>query len=1025
MKILAVRGRNLASLEGDFEIDFTSEPLKSAGIFAITGNTGSGKSTVLDAICLALFNATPRTRQAKREKEKNETNLSGTDTRNILRKGTGEGYAEVDFVALNGERFRSTWRVQRAGKNPAGNFQSKTQQLVNLTASKEENLSKKEYPLRINELIGLTFDQFTRSVLLAQGDFAAFLKAGDDEKAELLEKLTGTDIYSKISIEIHNKTKKAKEEYDLLQLQIAHITLLTEEEMNELNNQKNILTKKIEQIKSAGDKLDKNRIWFEQKEKILRAIQQSEKEQNQITEKIESASDRYEYFNFIEASSEIRNDYLELKNIKNRLIEQQKQLLSSTLLLKKNEEKRILFEEKLNQTEEKRIEINNQLEKLKPVIEKINALEIQIETENRTKENAEAEYNREKEKRKETEKRISRLEKQHKEETESLQSLSEWFRLNKPFENIIPQADLIIGYLNQAKRFRENKQIVEREIAMIQNQKNKLQHDLTAKENEENKLNETLPLEIIQLRKQLKSGEACPICGSVEHPFEKEIYSEDFLFNEESLKKQKTQIAEAVIQLKKEINRKEKEEIEKQTFKVHYEDQYSVNISAAEAYLSFLPSWKEQFADSSLQNELKMLSEKWTLNTQLSNTKNNLLDSVSIHLENEKKLSESICIECEHNKAIFEKHVNRLEELKNNLLQLSGGQNIKALEAELKKEKDCLSALFEKEKKEKEETINEQSKQQGAIDQMKQNIQLSERKIKESEAKVSDWLNKPDQKITLELLDDLVSKSYEWIQSERDFLNQMKNNQIKISATLKEREQQLKEHELSENKPENDLQKENLILLKQENQKIESNLQNELTRIQVHLTKNQQDKDYVSKIEKEMKQKEESLDTWQKLNHLLGSHDGSLFKRMAQAYTLDILLGYANRHLELLSKRYCLKKDLNSLALSVIDKDMLDDVRTVHSLSGGESFLISLALALGLSSLSSNRMNIESLFIDEGFGSLDADTLSVAMDALENLQTQGKKIGVISHVQEMTERISVQIQLIGTGNGKSYVKIKS
>ena len=102
---------------------------------------------------------------------------------------------------------------------------------------------------------------------------------------------------------------------------------------------------------------------------------------------------------------------------------------------------------------------------------------------------------------------------------------------------------------------------------------------------------------------------------------------------------------------------------------------------------------------------------------------------------------------------------------------------------------------------------------------------------------------------------------------------------------------------------------------------------------------------------------------------------------------------------------------------------MFDEIRSVHSLSGGESFLVSLALALGLSSLSSNRMKVESLFIDEGFGSLDAETLSVAMDALENLRTQGRKIGVISHVREMTERIPVQIQVIRSGNGRSEVKV--
>ena len=162
---------------------------------------------------------------------------------------------------------------------------------------------------------------------------------------------------------------------------------------------------------------------------------------------------------------------------------------------------------------------------------------------------------------------------------------------------------------------------------------------------------------------------------------------------------------------------------------------------------------------------------------------------------------------------------------------------------------------------------------------------------------------------------------------------------------------------------------------------------------------------------------------WAKLNELAGSADGAKFRRIAQGYTLDILLNYANVQLRELTRRYRLERVPETLALQVIDRDMCDEVRTVHSLSGGESFLVSLALALGLSSLSSNRMRVESLFIDEGFGSLDAETLRVAMDALESLRTQGRKIGVISHVQEMTERIPVRICVNRAGNGRSFLEV--
>ena len=196
------------------------------------------------------------------------------------------------------------------------------------------------------------------------------------------------------------------------------------------------------------------------------------------------------------------------------------------------------------------------------------------------------------------------------------------------------------------------------------------------------------------------------------------------------------------------------------------------------------------------------------------------------------------------------------------------------------------------------------------------------------------------------------------------------------------------------------------------------------TEIRFKLRTNEENRQKVQSLEKELLQAREVSENWASLNEIAGSSDGGKFRRIAQGYTLDVLLSYANVQLSELSKRYRLERVPDTLALQVIDRDMCDEVRTVHSLSGGESFLVSLALALGLSSLSSNRMRVESLFIDEGFGSLDAETLRVAMDALDSLRTRGRKIGVISHVQEMTERIPVQIKVNRGDNGRSYLTVE-
>ena len=162
---------------------------------------------------------------------------------------------------------------------------------------------------------------------------------------------------------------------------------------------------------------------------------------------------------------------------------------------------------------------------------------------------------------------------------------------------------------------------------------------------------------------------------------------------------------------------------------------------------------------------------------------------------------------------------------------------------------------------------------------------------------------------------------------------------------------------------------------------------------------------------------------WGKLDELIGSADGAKFRAIVQRHALDILLGHANAQLDLVSARYRLERLPESLNLIVRDRDMADERRSVHSLSGGESFLVSLSLALGLASLTSNRLRIESLFIDEGFGSLDPATLEIAMNALMRLESQGRKVGVISHVTEMADAIPVQIRVVKGRGGASRLEV--
>jgi exonuclease SbcC len=296
--------------------------------------------------------------------------------------------------------------------------------------------------------------------------------------------------------------------------------------------------------------------------------------------------------------------------------------------------------------------------------------------------------------------------------------------------------------------------------------------------------------------------------------------------------------------------------------------------------------------------------------------------------------------------------------------------------------------------------------------------------IEKQSAAIADWLRdygttegwQPSE----EELITLLSYSSAWIDTERKTISNIKNAVTTTKATLAERELQVNNHL---QKRANERTLEELTLLSNgEKQALEA-LNKEKSNIDFQLQRDTENKSTIGGLQKNIAAKTAMHENWSKLNELVGSADGKKFRQIAQEYTLDILLGYANMHLAMLTSRYKLLRIPGNLGLQVLDKDMGDELRTVFSLSGGESFLVSLALALGLASLSSSKMKVESLFIDEGFGALDPDTLNVAMDALERLHNQGRKVGVISHVQEMTERIPTQIKVIRMANGKSKVEV--
>lgn len=246
MRILSISGQNIASLSDRFEIDFTAAPLNGAGLFAITGETGAGKSSILDAMCLALYGDAPRLATGAPGDEIPDSSgdtIKAKDARAVLRRGAVQGWAEVRFTALDGSDYIARWQARRARDKADGKLQLVARSVAR--SSDQQILASQATAVteQITTLTGLSYEEFRRTVLLAQGDFDAFLRADTNERAGLLEKVTGTGHYRAASIRVFERTEAARQAHQALVLRRGEHQLLSEQERTDLDEQAVVLTK--------------------------------------------------------------------------------------------------------------------------------------------------------------------------------------------------------------------------------------------------------------------------------------------------------------------------------------------------------------------------------------------------------------------------------------------------------------------------------------------------------------------------------------------------------------------------------------------------------------------------------------------------------------------------------------------------------------------------------------------------------------------------------------------------------------
>ena len=953
MKILAIRLKNLTSIEGTVEVDFMAEPLHSAGIFAISGPTGAGKSTLLDALCLALYDKAPRFATSMENVnlvDVGDNQINQSDVRNLLRRGTSDGYAEVDFLGIDGRRYRSRWSVRRTRNKINGSLQPQTLEVKELDTEKEFQGTKKELLIQLVELVGLTYEQFTRTVLLAQNDFATFLKSKGAAKAELLEKLTGTGVYSRISQEVYARNKAAQEEVTLIQNRMNVIELMPEEELLALQKEKELsIEKRAAGIKLLAEQNEQLNVVRSLKiqEELWKKKQQEEQEE-QAREKVLQgalASQEEGLVHFKAQWEAIQPDLKKARQLDVQIQSQQSSYIQSQQILQAANRQVAEQEQKMRVAAEQLQVSYSSLNRLLSHVGIEEALQLeQVEEILRQEE--------------------SKLAAATSTNEERLLRLNSFGYPLLAEEQVKLQKELTrqqnIRQLTETQtKAKTEIERLEKEVANCLKQLTEQETALKVTQRLYENARMAVGKDVKALRRQLQEGEACPVCGSTAHPYYQEQEVVDTLFR--SIE-QEYNVASTNYQ---QMNNRS---IALQRDLAH---QKTVDGQIAEQLAALYKAGIEAGNEEQIQRRLAELAER-------------ILEYRNLYAEwqrgdEETKKIRTHCEALRENVSLCRLAMQKVSSAKEQLVIL---QN--AASAELKRFEVIEKAL----------NVLRQERSQ----------LLKGKSADEAEAAVA----KREKELNLAL-----EKARKEVEAVHNRLSGLQGEMKQIALAIGELQEQYKKIESPELLPE--------IIKKQQEENL--NIERALSTMEACLLQQAKNKLTVEQIAKELAEKQTVAERWAKLNKLIGSADGAKFKVIAQSYTLNLLLLHANQHLSYLSKRYKLQQVPDTLALQVIDCDMCDEIRTVYSLSGGESFLISLALALGLSSLSSNNLKVESLFIDEGFGSLDAESLRTAMEALEQLQMQGRKIGVISHVQEMSERISVQVQVHKKVNGKSVLTV--
>ena len=1060
MKLVKLEILNLASLDNkDGEvIHFEEGALGESSIFSIVGPMGSGKSTLLDAICLALYNRAPRYPRKKGDRNqgieiygqldpKEKNRLAPTDSRNILTHGKKFGYSRLTFVANNGCMYRAEWSVRFMQKC----YENAVTTLVKITS---ENGTPKEEAADWNQLpqiIGLDYEQFLRTVLIAQGSFANFLNAKEDERYELLEKLVGCEeTYTRIANAIMAKKEEANDAFKAMSTSIAADQqfilsdddfLKLQEEIKTLEAAEKILA---DTLKSVKEQLQ----WYTDEIKQAEVVKGLQDKLNQAVEAFEKGKTTIDRLLLHDAIAPAINLLQEVKRLEQEMGELKGVISDNKVKIEHIEQEKTKELETLAQLNQNVAEAQKAIEEKSPHIKKARELKTKIESATQTcmekkkaKETSEAEKLA-------AEKAVNDNENLLKAAQAAVEKATQGEYDVEALQRGKADADQAFNAIKQATEVTDRYERAQKETALKNARRNALlERNKTIAETFAKLNTDDLAKEIETLRKThtlmtsenwalhrstLEEGKPCPLCGATSHPYQ---------LNE-------SHFNEAKSSLEKLLEDKMLVLTEQKTMEKRLSDEKSTNDGEIHSIDERLEQLRQDTGE--LEKQRTQLFGQYP---GFPKTKGELEALVPFFAEKQKQAGDALAQYLQMQVEI--KRLAEVKALKPNLLQQQeekrkalanacdewqkAEDNLKTLEALYKAElngeaPDAVEERLNKTKADADKAVKEKNEyikllevrlgeHRGALTTKEGQLKTDETNRETKNAELARWIAaynaKEDRLRDIEVKDveemRVASDNWDALRQEKERLN----NTIVSAKTLLEKAKETQtEHQRS--KPEKTQEE-----LLAEQTELQKNSQGDA--LIVAKTKLKNHNDALQRLggkADELARLTKAKDDWAAIAKAIGG-DGKTLRKIAQCYTLGFLIEHANAEIRKFNSRYELMQVKNSLGIRVIDHDRADDIRDITSLSGGETFVVSLGLALGLSALSSRNISFENLFIDEGFGTLDPDTLATVIDSLAMLQSkQGKKVGVISHTDTMSERITTQIRIVKNGNsGSSHIEI--